>query len=122
MPIADAGGPGDLVQGGVEAALGEHLGRGGEDALPVPLGVAAQRALARPVVRRFLRAEPSYVVEYPERRRFLRFVLCSARKRNHTLQIGDRNVRGKRPRDSGGERRDAARLGAAAPSRTRGAG
>jgi hypothetical protein len=35
----------------VEPALGERVG-GGEDALPVPLGVAAQRALARPVPSR----------------------------------------------------------------------
>src|SRR5215469_18758901 len=39
----DPGLTGDVVQGRVEAALGEHLGGGGEDALPVPLGVPAQR-------------------------------------------------------------------------------
>ncbi len=44
---ADAGRPGDLIEGGVEAALGEDLRRGGEDALPVPLGIAAEGALAR---------------------------------------------------------------------------
>src|SRR6185437_17013489 len=50
---ADAGRPGHLVEGGVEAALGEHLGGGGQDAPPVALGVPAQRALAGSVLRRF---------------------------------------------------------------------
>ena len=40
-------------------------------------------------------------------------MLCSAYKRNHTLQIGGWNVRGKRPRASGGKRRDAQGWGAA---------
>jgi len=43
---ADAGLAGDVVQGGLKAALGEHLGGGEQDALPVPLGIAAQRPLA----------------------------------------------------------------------------
>jgi hypothetical protein len=46
---ADAGGPGDVVEGGVESALGEQLGGGGEYALPVPFGVAAKWAFAASV-------------------------------------------------------------------------
>src|SRR5690242_10161556 len=46
---ADAGGPGDVVEGGVESAFGEQVGGGGEYALPVPFGVAAKWAFAASV-------------------------------------------------------------------------
>jgi hypothetical protein len=42
---ADAGATGDLVQRDLQAVLGEALGGRREDALPVALGVAAQRAV-----------------------------------------------------------------------------
>ena len=38
--------PGDVVQRHIESTVGEHFGRGGQDALPVAFGVPAKRAFA----------------------------------------------------------------------------